>query len=57
MDITALDIGDMVKASALDVPDNVSVVYDQDFVVVKVLKPRGGGAAAAEEATTETAGE
>ena len=58
VDITALDIGDMVKASALDVPDNVSVVYDQDFVVVKVLKPRGGGAAAdAEEATTETAGE
>ena len=45
VDITTLDIGDMVKASALGVPEGVSVVYDQDFVVVKVLKPRGGGAA------------
>ena len=49
VDITDLDIGDMVKASGLDVPENVSVVYDQDFVVVKVLKPRGGGAGAADQ--------
>ena len=48
VDITTLDMGDLVKASELNVGENVSVVYDEDFVVVKVLKPRGGAKAAAE---------
>ena len=47
VDITSMEIGDMVKASELALPENVSVVFDQDFVVVKVQKPRGGAAAAA----------
>jgi large subunit ribosomal protein L25 len=47
VDITNLDIGHAVQASDLNAGDNVSVVYDRDFVVVKVLKPRGGMAAAA----------
>jgi large subunit ribosomal protein L25 len=47
VDITNLDIGQAVQASDLNAGDNVSVVYDRDFVVVKVLKPRGGMAAAA----------
>ena len=46
VDITTLDMGDLVKASELNVGENVSVVYDEDFVVVKVLKPRGGAGAA-----------
>ena len=48
VDITTLDMGDLIKASELNVGENVSVVYDEDFVVVKVLKPRGGAKAAAE---------
>ena len=49
VDITTLDIGDLVKASEINTGESVKVVYDQDFVVVKVLKPRGGAKAAAEE--------
>lgn len=46
VDITTLDIGQAVHASGLDVAEGVSVIYDRDFVVVKVLKPRGGMAVA-----------
>ena len=55
VDISDLDIGDSVHASELDVSENVSVIYDRDFVVVKVLKPRGGGVESAEEAEKEEA--
>lgn len=48
VDITPLDMGDLIKASELNAGENVSVVYDEDFVVVKVLKPRGGAKTAAE---------
>ena len=48
VDITTLDMGDLIKASELNAGENVSVVYDEDFVVVKVLKPRGGAKTAAE---------
>ncbi len=48
VDITELNIGDSVEASQLSLPDDVSVVYDRDFVVVKVLKPRGGSDEVAE---------
>ena len=57
VDITTLDIGDMVKASGLGVPEGVSVVYDQDFVVVKVLKSRGGGGAEDSAEVTEAEAE
>lgn len=46
VDITTLDIGQAIHASGLDVAEGVSVIYDRDFVVVKVLKPRGGMAVA-----------
>ena len=48
VDITTLDMGDLIKASERNAGENVSVVYDEDFVVVKVLKPRGGAKTAAE---------
>ena len=53
VDITALDIDDSVHASGLTTSDNFSVIYDRDFVVVKVQRPRGGGETDEEE-TTET---
>ena len=40
-DITELEIGDTVFASSLALPAGVEAVYDRDYVVVKVLKPRG----------------
>ena len=46
VDISTLDIGQAIHASDLDVGEGVSVIYDRDFVVVKVLKPRGGMAVA-----------
>ena len=52
VDISELNIGKSIQASQLDVPENVSVVYDRDFVVVKVLKPRGGGDATADDASS-----
>ena len=42
VDITDLDIGDAVMASNLNLPEAVKPVYDNDYVVAKVLKPRGG---------------
>lgn len=41
VDITPLDHGDAVKASELNLPEGVTPVFDRDYVVVKVLKPRG----------------
>jgi len=40
-DITELGIGATVHASDLTLPDGVAAVYDRDYVVVKVIKPRG----------------
>lgn len=41
LDISGLDIGDTVHASDLELPAGVEAVYDRDYVVAKVLKPRG----------------
>lgn len=41
VDITDLDILDEVKASELPIAEGNSVVYDRDFVVVKVIQARG----------------
>ena len=40
VDITPLDQGDMIYASNLEI-DKAQVLYDQDYVVVKVVAPRG----------------
>jgi len=59
VDITGLNIDDAVHASGLSTSEDFSVIYDRDFVVVKVQKPRGGGDAETEETaeTTEEAAE
>jgi len=41
VDITSLDHGDSIKASEIELPDGVAAVFDRDYVVTKVLKPRG----------------
>ena len=48
VDITDLNIDDGIHASGLSTSDDFSVIYDRDFVVVKVQKPRGGGDVEAE---------
>jgi large subunit ribosomal protein L25 len=59
VDITDLNIDDGIHASNLSTSDDFSVIYDRDFVVVKVQKPRGGGedieAEETEESTEEAA--
>lgn len=49
LDITNLDHGDAIMASELDLPENVVPVFDRDYVVVKVVKPRGRAAKPGEE--------
>ena len=41
VDITPLDHNDTIHASDLQLPEGVTPVYDRDYVVVKVSKPRG----------------
>lgn len=41
IDITNLDHNDGVMASQMPLPEGVEAVYDRDYVVVKVMKPRG----------------
>ena len=41
IDITSMDHGDAVMASDLDLPEGVTPIYDRDYVVVKVVAPRG----------------
>ncbi len=41
IDITEMDIGDTLHVSGLDLPEGVEAIYDRDYVVAKVLKPRG----------------
>ena len=54
VDLGAMEIGDTVMASDLTLGDGVVAVYDRDFIVAKVIEPRGGKAAAEE---TEAAAE
>ena len=55
VDLSVLQIGDGVMASGLELPEGVSVYNEADFVVARVLKPRG--AATAAETTEEVEGE
>ncbi len=41
VDITDLDHGDSIMASELQLPEETRAVYDRDYVVVKIVKPRG----------------
>jgi large subunit ribosomal protein L25 len=41
VDITHLDHGDSIMASEMVLPGGVSAIYDRDYMVTKVLKPRG----------------
>ena len=43
VDITALDHGDSIMASEMPLPAGVKAIYERDYVVTKVLKPRGLG--------------
>jgi large subunit ribosomal protein L25 len=52
VDVSSMEINDMVKASEVSVPDGVEIVYDHDFNVVTVYGKRGG-AEDEEEGTEE----
>lgn len=41
IDITPLDMGDAITISQLDLPAGVEAIYERDYVIVKVMKPRG----------------
>ena len=41
IDITPLDHGDAIMASQLALPEGTKAIFDRDYVVVKVVKPRG----------------
>jgi large subunit ribosomal protein L25 len=41
IDVTNLDQGDSITVSQLEI-ENGSVIYDRDYVIVKVVAPRGG---------------
>lgn len=41
VDITPLDQGDAVLVSQLALPEGVEAIYERDYVVAKVMKPRG----------------
>lgn len=45
IDITPLDQGDAVLVSQLALPEGVEAIYDRDYVIAKVMKPRGVKAA------------
>ena len=62
LDITDMEIGDTVMASELSLPEGVEVIYDTDYVIARVLKPRGAqeegaGDGADAEGGEETAAE
>lgn len=42
VDVTPMNVGDMVKASEVVTPEGVEVVYDNDFNVLTVYGKRGG---------------
>lgn len=41
IDITPLDHGDAIMASQMPLPEGVTPVYDRDYVVVKIVAPKG----------------
>lgn len=41
VDVTSLEQGDTRMASEVPLPEGVTALYDRDFVVAKVVKPRG----------------
>lgn len=41
IDITNLDQGDAINVSALALPEGVEAIYDRDYVIAKIMKPRG----------------
>ncbi|MCA9539627.1 MAG: 50S ribosomal protein L25 [Myxococcales bacterium] len=49
IDVTQMDQGDTLMSSQLPLPEGVEVVAERDFVVAKVLKPRGVKKVAAKE--------
>ena len=55
VDVTELDIGDSVMASELSLPDEAKLVFERDFVVIRVSMPRG--LAEGEELEDEEGGE
>lgn len=50
IDITPLDQGDAVMASQMPLPEGVQPVFDRDFIVVKIIAPRGRKAEGEEKA-------
>lgn len=42
VNVAPLDIGDMRKASELEMPEGVEHVYDRDFVVLRLIGRRAG---------------
>ena len=58
LDITNMEIGDTVMASQLALPEGVEAVYDTDYVIARVLKPRGaqGAGAGTDDAGGEDGG-
>jgi large subunit ribosomal protein L25 len=55
VDVTDMDIGDAVMVSALTLPADVTAIYDDDYVVAKVLQPRGGPEGEGQEGEEEAA--
>jgi large subunit ribosomal protein L25 len=56
IDLGTLDIGDTIMASDLSLGDGISVLFDRDFVIAKVLKPRGKGEGEGEDEGDEATG-
>lgn len=42
IDLGPMEIGDAVTVTGLNLPDGVVPIFERDFVIAKVLKPRGG---------------
>jgi hypothetical protein len=45
IDVSHMDIGDVVRISEVTAPDGVELVYDNDFNVMSVYGKRGGATA------------
>ena len=41
VDLGTLEIGDTIMASDIKLDDDASILFERDFVIAKVLKPRG----------------
>ena len=54
IDITELEVGDAVMASEMPLPEGVQALYETDYVVVKVVAPRGKQAEASAEGEEES---